>query len=387
MEKLKLYPRANGTFGIRNRIAVIPAVGCVNHIADAIADAVETADSYAHPYGCDQPGEDLVLSQKCLTLMGTHPNNGAALVIGLGCEEIRPHVLYEAIREEQPNCDIIVMQEYGGTEKTVARGIEICREFEKMLAEQERVEADPSALTIGVECGGSDFTSGIASNPAVGVFSEILCALGGKVVFGETTELMGAEDIVIKQSRTPEISDFIIDRIKFVEKTAIDMGIDLRGANPSPGNIEGGLTTIEEKSLGAVCKIGKETIQDAVPFGGTATRPGVTFVDTPGTDLMCTLGLSAAGAQIVIFTTGRGTPMGFASSPVLKVTGNSGIVGVMGENIDMDLSGIVDGTLTLDAAGQAILERVIATANGLETASEQLGHREFALYRISPILT
>ncbi|MBQ1406945.1 MAG: UxaA family hydrolase [Eubacterium sp.] len=387
MKKLMMYPRANGTYGIRNRIAVIPTVGCVNHIADAIAGAVETADSYAHPYGCDQPGDDLVLSQKCLALMGTHPNNGACLVIGLGCEEIRPHVLFEEIAKEQPNVELIVMQEFGGTEKTVTKGIEICRRFEKMLAEQERTEVAPSALTIGVECGGSDFTSGIASNPAVGVFSEKLCSLGGKVVFGETTELMGAEDIVIKQSRTPAIAEFITDRIKFVEQTAIDMGIDLRGANPSPGNIEGGLTTIEEKSLGAVCKIGKETIQDAVPFGGKAVLPGVTFVDTPGTDLMCTLGLSAAGAHIVIFTTGRGTPMGFASSPVLKVTGNSGIVGVMGENIDMDLSGIIDGTLTLEDAGQAILERVIETASGRETASESLGHREFALYRISPIMT
>ena len=386
MKKLMMYPRPNGTYGIRNRIAVIPAVGCSTHVADEIAKAVETADSYSHPYGCGQFGNDLVLSRECLAAMGKHPNNGACLVIGLGCEEIRPHALYEEIKKEQPNCEILVMQEFGGSKKTIEKGIEICREFEKMLAKQERVEVDPSKLTIGVECGGSDFTSGIASNPAVGVFTEKLCSLGGKVLFGETTELMGAEDIIIKQSRTPEISDFIIDRIKFIEKTAINMGIDLRGTNPSPGNIEGGLTTIEEKSLGAVCKIGKETIQDAVPFGGKATMPGVTFVDTPGNDLMCTSGLSTAGAQIVIFTTGRGTPMGFASSPVIKVTGNSGIVGVMGENIDIDLSRIVDGDLTLAEAGEEIFDRVIDTANGLETASERLGHREFALYRIAPIM-
>ncbi|MBR6851771.1 MAG: UxaA family hydrolase, partial [Lachnospiraceae bacterium] len=257
---VKLFARPNGTYGVRNRIAVIPSVACANHVVEKIAAAVDIADAYTHPYGCDQLGYDLELSFRCLQIMGTHPNVGAVLVIGLGCEEILPHDLYEAIKAEQPLTELLVMQEYGGSTRTIERGIEICRGFAEQLARQERVETELSHLTIGLECGGSDFTSGIASNPVLGAFTGKLCAAGGKAVFGETTELMGAEEILRRHASTEEVFRFIDERIKAVEQVALDMHVDLRGTQPSPGNIEGGLSTIEEKSLGGVMKIGAEPI-------------------------------------------------------------------------------------------------------------------------------
>ena len=384
---VKLYARPNGTYGVRNRIAVIPSVACANHVVEQIAAAVDIADAYTHPYGCDQLGYDLELSFNCLKTMGTHPNVGAVLVIGLGCEEILPHDLYEAIRAEQPMTELLVMQEFGGSTKTVERGIEICRDFARELSKQERVEADISNPTIGLECGGSDFTSGIASNPVLGAFTGKLCAAGGKAVFGETTELMGAEEILRRHASSDEVFHFIDERIRAVEQVALDMHVDLRGTQPSPGNIEGGLSTIEEKSLGGVMKIGAEQIMDAIPFGARAVKPGVTYVDTPGNDLACSLGLACAGAQIIIFTTGRGTPMGFASSPVYKVTANAFIAGIMAENFDLDLSQIVDGDMTIREGGEQLWADILAVAEGRETAAERLGHREFSLYRVSPILT
>ncbi|MEL7624556.1 MAG: UxaA family hydrolase [Clostridiales bacterium] len=384
---IKMYRRENGSYGARNRIAVIPTVACVNHVVQLIASAVEIADAYTHPYGCDQLGYDKELSSKCLAKMGIHPNNGAVLVVGLGCEEILPLDLYKAIKSQQPNTELLVMQEVGGTEKTVEIGREICKKFAAKLEGLQKVETDIANLTVGVECGGSDFTSGIASNPAVGVFTEKLTALGGKVVFGETTELMGAEDIIKEHCASEEIYNFIVGKIKKVEDIAIDMKVDLRGTQPSPGNIEGGLSTIEEKSLGGVCKIGRALIVAALEFGDTATKSGVSFVDTPGNDMACSLGLSAAGAQIIIFTTGRGTPMGFAAAPVIKVTANSKVAQLMRENFDIDLSDIVEGDTSIAAGGETIFNQVLAVAEGELTAAEKLGHREFSLYRVSPILT
>lgn len=382
-----MFKRENGSFGVRNRIAVIPTVACVNHVAQLIASAVDIAYAYTHPYGCDQQGYDRDLSYRCLERMGAHPNNGAILVVGLGCEEILPHNLYSSIKSQQPNTELIAMQETGGTEKCVEMGIEICKRFAEELSKQQRISVDISNLTVGVECGGSDFTSGIASNPAVGIFTEKLTALGGKVVFGETTELMGAEKIIKGNCTSEEVYNFIVEKIKKVEDIAISMKIDLRGTQPSPGNIDGGLSTIEEKSLGGICKIGKAQIVAGLEFGEIATQNGVSFVDTPGNDLACSLGLCCAGAQMILFTTGRGTPMGFAAAPVIKITANRKMYQMMNENFDINLSSVVEGEVSLASGGEEVFQKIVSVADGELSAAEKLDHREFSLYRVSPILT
>lgn len=387
MKTLPLYQRKNGEAGVRNRIAVISTVACANHVVEQIAARVPLADPYTHPYGCDQLGGDLKLSFHCLARMGGHPNVGAALVVGLGCEEILAEELCAEIAKTQPRCAWFNIQEAGGTSASIDRGVEIITRYAAELCEEKWVDTPLSALTVGLECGGSDYTSGLAANPAIGKMAEQLCDAGCKVIFGETAELMGAEGILKKLCARPEHYEWICERIKRVEQVALDMKVDLRGTQPSPGNIAGGLTTIEEKSLGGVCKIGTLPIQDVLDFAQPAKTPGVSFMDTPGNDLACSLGLSAAGAQILVFSTGRGTPMGFAASPVIKVTANAKVAERMGENIDADLSGILRRTMSLREGGAMLFRLLINTAEGTPTAAERLGHREFSLYRISPILT
>ena len=387
MKTIKMYPRPDGRAGARNRVAVISTVACANHVVDEIVRQVPLADAYTHAYGCDQLGDDLKLSFRCLAEMGCHPNTGAALVVGLGCEEIRAEELYAEIVKNQPNCAFFNIQDVGGTTASIAHGVKLARQFAEQLAQMERVDVPLSMLTVGLECGGSDFTSGLAANPALGKMAERLCDAGCKVVFGETTELMGAEGILEKLCVRPEHYRWICERIRRIEQVAMDMKVDLRGTQPSPGNIDGGLTTIEEKSLGAICKIGSLPIRDVLNFGERAKTPGVSFMDTPGNDLACSLGLSASGAQVLLFTTGRGTLMGFAASPVIKLTANRTLVARMGENIDVDLSGILDRTMSVQQGGDMLYEKLLRTAQGDETCSERLGHREFGLYRISPILT
>lgn len=386
MMELKLFPRADGRYGVRNRIAVISTVACANHVAASIAAAVEGADPYTHPYGCDQLGDDLRLSAECLLKMATHPNNGAALIVGLGCEEIIAEDLCGQAREQGQRAAWLNIQDNQGTTASVAAGIAICEDFARQLQEDRRQPAPLSALIVGLECGGSDFTSGVAANPAMGLVAQRLCQANAKAVFGETTELIGTEDILEKLCQ-PEHFDFIRRSIRRIEDYAAELKVDLRGSQPSPGNIAGGLSTIEEKALGAVCKTGSNPIVDALEFGQTIATPGLSFMDTPGNDLACTLGMCCGGAQIVIFSTGRGTPMGFAAAPVIKITANSRAAQVMRENIDVDLSPIINGADTLEQGAERLFEHLLAVANGRETSAEKLGHREFSLYRTSALLT
>ncbi len=387
MKTVMMYPRESGHAGVRNRIAVISTVACANHVAELIAKASPLADAYTHPYGCDQLGDDLKLSFECLRKMGSHPNNGACLVVGLGCEEIDAKELCAAIAKERKLCSYLIIQEEGGTSASVEKGAAVLKEYEDALSAQVRVALPLSELTIGLECGGSDFTSGLAANPALGELSSRLAKEGCRIVFGETAELMGAEGVLEKLCVKRSDYEWICERIRHVEKAARDMKVDLRGTQPSPGNIRGGLTTIEEKSLGAVCKIGSEPVRAVLNFAETAAEPGVSFMDTPGNDLACSLGLAASGAQILFFTTGRGTPMGFAACPVIKLTGNHETARRMAENIDADLSGIIENKMSIEQGGALLYELLLETAEGKETAAEKLGHREFSLYRISPILT
>ncbi len=387
MKTVKMFLRENGSAGIRNRIAVISTVACANHVVEEIARKVSIADPYTHVYGCDQLGADLELSFKCLAAMGAHPNNGAALVVGLGCEEILADKLCAEIAKNQARCTYITIQEEGGTTKTIEKGVEIISKYAKELMGMKRVELPISMLTVGLECGGSDFSSGLAANPSMGKMAEKLSADGCKMIFGETAELMGAESILEKLCLNHEHYEWICERIRKVEQVALDMKVDLRGTQPSPGNIDGGLTTIEEKSLGGVCKIGSNPIKDVLDFAEPAKTPGISFMDTPGNDLACSLGISAGGAQVIFFSTGRGTPMGFSACPMIKITGNSFLARHMAENIDADLSGIIERTMSVKDGGDLLYDLLIKVAEGEETASERLGHREFGLYRISPILT
>ena len=385
--KIKMYARANGSFGIRNHLAVISTVACANHVAESVARGIPGSIACTHPYGCDQLGADAELTFRILAAAGSHPNVGGVVVIGLGCEEISAQVLADRIRESRKPVFSLEIQKTGGTSRAIAQGMAFCRELIRIMNRYDkRIPISPEHLVVGLECGGSDYSSGIAANPAVGICSDMFVSMGAKVVFGETTELLGAEHILVRRAKTEQVGDFIRAKVNSIEKAAEEMHVDIRGAQPSPGNIDGGLSTIEEKSLGGICKTGTSSIADAIEYGHAAKTAGLTFMDTPGNDLACTCGLVSGGAHLVLFTTGRGTPMGFAYAPVIKITANKDIAQNMAENIDLDLSPVLYEGLSIEDAGKNIFSYALRVAEGELVAAERLGHREFGFHRIGPTL-
>lgn len=385
-DSVLMYPRPDGDYGVRNRVAVLSTVACANHVAQEIAASGPLADAYPNNYGCDQLGPDAALTRAIMLAMGRHPNAGAVLVVGLGCEQISAEALAGELASYGRPLEWLDIQKEGGTTPSIQKGRILLAGLEQKIRGQKREKAPLSALCVGVECGGSDYTSGLAANPALGLAVDELAAAGARVIFGETTELMGAETVLLPRCGNERIRKAIRDKINNIEVYAKNLRIDIRGTQPTPGNIRGGLSTIEEKSLGAVCKSGQGPIVDALEFGQKAVKPGVSFMDTPGNDLACTLGLCAGGAQIVAFTTGRGTPMGFAAAPVIKVTANRRMANLMRENFDCDLSGILSGEISLREGGRSLLDAMLRTAEGAGVAAEKLGHKEFGYYRTSELL-
>jgi altronate dehydratase large subunit len=243
-----------------------------------------------------------------------------------------------------------------------------------------------SELIVGVKCGGSDATSGLASNPALGVAADHLIAAGGGIVIGETTEIIGAEHVLAARCASQETSDELYHIVNRFEKEVERMGADMRGGNPSPGNIAGGLTTIEEKSLGCISKCGTAPIKGVIEYSSEIPKHGLYFMDSPGNDIECVSGMAAGGAHIVCFTTGRGTPTGAAVVPVIKITGNKRMFERMSDNMDIDVGDMLAGTLSLEEAGQSIWQEIKDVANGKLTKAEILGHQEFSINRIGPSL-
>jgi altronate dehydratase large subunit len=316
-----------------------------------------------------------------------HPNVGAVLVIALGCEQVVAQQLAEAARKAGKPSRVVAIQTEGGTVRTTARAIEIAQTMVADLARSQRETCDVSSLILSVKCGGSDYTSGLASNPALGRVADRLVDLGGSAVLGEIAEIMGAEHLLAARAPDPETAGRLLRVINRVESEAMALGLDIRGTQPSPGNIRGGLTTIEEKSLGATHKGGERTpLADVVPYAGRITRKGLTVMDTPGLDVESVTGMVGGGAQVVVFTTGLGTPTGNPIAPVIKITGNARTAASMADNIDLDVSGVLDDRETLDAAAGRLFDDVLAVASGKETATERLGFREFAIHRRNPTI-
>jgi altronate dehydratase large subunit len=241
-----------------------------------------------------------------------------------------------------------------------------------------------SSLLLGLECGGSDATSGLAANPALGVASDLLIAEGGTCLLSETTESIGAEHVLARRAVDDHVRRKLLAIVRACEDRALQMGEDLRGSQPTPGNLAGGITTLEEKSLGCIHKAGSAPIQGVLEYAERPARTGLYVMDTPGMDVESMVGLAAGGVQVMVFTTGRGTPTGNPIMPVIKVTANRQTADRMADNIDLNLSGVIDGTLTIEQAGKRIFDEIIAVAGGKLTQAERLGHAEFGIYRVGP---
>lgn len=378
------YLRPDGQVGIRNYVLILPSVVCANRVAEQIAEAVPGAVALPHPAGCAQVGADFEQTKRTLVGFGTNPNVGAVLVVGLGCEGLQPDELVAAIKPSGKWVEGIVIQEEGGTPATVRRGTQIAIEMSSELSQMKREPFPLSELILATECGGSDSTSGLAANPALGVASDLLVEAGGTVILSETTELMGAEHVLAKRGCDAATGKELVDIVNKMEEDILRMGVDLRGSQPSPGNIAGGLTTIEEKSLGCIYKAGTTPINEVLAFAQRPSKKGLVVMDTPGYDIPSVTGMIAGGAQIVVFTTGRGTPTGAPIAPVIKVTGNPETWKKMRENLDINAGVILQGKATKEDVGKEILAEVIKVANGKQTRAEILGHREFAIWRVGP---
>ena len=376
------YLRPDGRAGVRNHLLVLPSVFCANVAAQRIAETVPGAIALPHPYGCAQLDADRVADT--LAGIGAHPNVGAAIVVGLGCEMVQADHLAARIAVTGQTVEALSIQREGGTRATIARGRELARKLAAHLAAQRREPAPLSKLVLATECGGSDATSGLAANPVIGAMADRVTAAGGTVILSETTELMGAEHILARRAVSAEVGQRIVEIVAAVEREALRLGVDLRGANPAPGNIAGGLTTIEEKSLGCIYKAGTSPVQGVLAYAEPPPGAGLYVMDTPGHDGESVTGMVAGGAQVVIFSTGRGTPLGAPVAPAIKLTANPRTAQSMADHVDFSAAGVIAGETTVGEAEEALWTLFLRVLEGQETASEILGHREFAIARAGP---
>lgn len=379
------YRRPDGRIGVRNHVAVIPTSVAASATAERIADeATSAVRATPHQMGSSQPPATRRQTERVLCGIGRNPNVAATLVIELGTEEIDASDLADRIAESGKPTETLSIREAGGVAASIEVGTHRVESLTEVAVDARRESADPSELVFGVECGGSDATSGIAANPAVGNTCDRLVEAGGTVCFSETPEFIGAEHVLAERCINDEVRERLLDRVERRESLAELMGVDMRGAQPTPGNQEGGLTTIEEKSLGAIAKGGTSPVRGIVeyaeelPVGG-----GLVLMDTPGYDVESVVGKIAGGAQIVAFTTGRGSTTGNPIAPVIKVTGNPKTWQRMANNIDSNASTVLEGE-SLDTVGERIFDTVIDVANGRPTAAERRGMEEFAINEIQP---
>lgn len=397
--------RPDGRVATRNYIGILSSVNCSATAARAIADHfsrqnnpsalkdfpnVDGVVALTHGTGCgmDSDGLGLQILQRTLTGYATHPNFAGVLVVGLGCEsnQINAWLAHGSLREGE-TLRVFSIQDTGGTAKTVAKGIAMIKE---MLPQANAVKREPCSaahITIGLQCGGSDGYSGISANPALGAAVDLLVAHGGTAILSETPEIYGAEHLLTRRAVRPDIAEKLISRIKWWEHyTEINEGE--MNNNPSPGNKAGGLTTILEKSLGAVAKGGTSNLEAVYEYAEPVKDHGFVYMDTPGYDPVSATGQVAGGANIICFTTGRGSAYGCAPSPSLKLATNSALWQRQEEDMDINCGEIIDGGVTVQEMGHRIFEMVLATASGEPSKSEKHGYgqNEFVPWQVGAVM-
>ncbi len=365
------FLRENGDVGIRNDIWIIPTVGCVNSIAKALGERTG-AIAFSHPYGCSQLGDDMTVTQLVLRGLITHPNAGGVLVLGLGCENNNIGEMKKVLGGY--NEKRIAFLNVQDCEDELGEGVALIEKLREVTASDERVSVPVSRLRIGLKCGGSDGFSGITANAVVGRVTDRICAMGGTAVLTEVPEMFGAERVLFERCVSREVFEKGVELINSFKQYFKSHGQPV-SENPSPGNKAGGITTLEEKSLGCVQKGGSAPVTDVLDYGDKAVKPGLNLLNGPGNDIVSVTNLSAAGCHIVLFTTGRGTPLGGAV-PTVKIASNDSIASKKPHWIDFSAFGE-----NKDEKADELLDIIKRTADGEKTKNEILGNREIAIFK------
>jgi len=340
-----------------------------------------------HQQGCCQTPVDIERVTNTLIGLGKNPNLAAVLLVRLGCESTEVSRIADAIRHTGKRVETIGIQEIGGAAQSVAQGLLLAQDMVQEASQMERVPCPASDLVLGLKCGSSDTTSGLAPNPALGIASDMLIEAGGSSILGEVTEFIGAEHLLAQHARDKQVGQEILDLVQQMEKRAKSMGADVRGGQPTRGNIEGGLTTIEEKSLGAIAKAGRAPIQAVYGYGDTPRVKGLVVMDSPGREPELLTGLAAAGCNVIAFTTGLGAPQGFPFVPVIKITGNANTWNKLRDHMDMNVSPVMEGKETLPDAGNRIFREILDVASGKLTKAEITGYvKAMDIYTVGPVI-
>lgn len=375
------YRRPDGSVGVRNHVAILSVMDNVNGLVGNLAQLVKGTLAVPVWYGRGQFGRDDEIFRRSQVGLASNPNIAAVLVISL--EEVSAKKLAGRIAESGKPVEWISVQDVGGTVEALAAGIRLLIPMVEGASAQRPEFVPLSELVLGVECGGTDTTSGIAANPAVGFVADRVVEAGGTVYLSETSEWMGAEQMLAKRAANQQVSDAIWAAVRRIEDGAISRGVDIRGANPVPDNIRGGITTIEEKSLGAIIKGGTTEVKDVLDYGVRAPGKGLYLMDTAAPAAESMTGLVAGGAQIILFSTGQMNIMGSSIAPTIKVTGNPQTAKRLRDNVDFDVSGMLTG-VTIDEAGQDLLAHTAEVASGRFTKAEILGDEDIAISRFEP---
>ncbi|WP_319757758.1 UxaA family hydrolase [uncultured Sphaerochaeta sp.] len=377
------YKRAEGRAGVRNHVLILPTCGCSSETARIVASQVQGSINVIINTGCADVEANTELTQRVLTGFALHPNVYAVVIIGLGCETVGHDELHKKLKAETSKPIVSFgIQEEGGTAKTIAKAVPAARALVSEASAQSRVPCPISDLLLGLECGGSDATSGIAANPALGEVCDTLIDLGASTMLSETIEFIGAEHILANRAINKEVHNQIIQICRDYEEHLAAAGQDCRAGQPTPGNKEGGLSTLEEKSLGCIKKGGTRPIVEVLQEGVRPTKSGSLIMDTPGYDVASVTMMVAGGCQLVAFTTGRGTPTGIALAPVLKITGNRETYHHMEDNMDVDVSGITEGEYSISDGAERIFNAIVESANGRMTKAEVYGFSDICIDHI-----
>ncbi len=371
---------------MRNLVAVVATTGCINELPKLISRGIPDTIPLGHNLSCSHLGDDLKRSMWTLANLAGNPNIFGAVLVGMGCEQMSPEKIYQDIQKMEKPVELLMLKEVEDWDKLVRKGRNAAQRMSDQASRQGREEAELGEMVLGIKCGGSDTTSGVVSNPVAGFVADRIITEGGTVVFTETPEILGAEHVLAKRAINKAVADRVLGAARNMERRIMEMGVDLRGSEPTPANIAGGLTTIEEKSLGAIIKAGTAPLQGVLDYGETPSGRGLYFMDGPARTAELLVGIAATGCQLMVFSMGGGlpsllpmlpaAPALFPLMPVIKMSGNPDGYEKRKDLIDIYVGSVIEAGETIDQAGERLLREVVSVASGQKQTMYEKGTYE-----------